>query len=108
LRVLVTAASGGVGVWTVQLAKLAGAYVVATCGTGNVDVVRGLGADEVLDYRKTDIAAWVAEDRQREFDIVIDCVGKKVLEECWTVVKEGGILNRYAIACFSLPGCNMY
>lgn len=50
-NVLITAASGGVGHYTVQLAKLGNAHVTATCGARNMDLVGSLGADEVLDYR---------------------------------------------------------
>jgi NADPH:quinone reductase-like Zn-dependent oxidoreductase len=54
-RVFVTAASGGAGVWMVQLAKWAGAEVIGTCSPANVEMVRWLGADAVLDYTKNDI-----------------------------------------------------
>jgi NADPH:quinone reductase-like Zn-dependent oxidoreductase len=50
-NVLVTAASGGVGVYAVQLAKLGNHHVTATCGARNIDLVKDLGADEVLDYK---------------------------------------------------------
>jgi len=91
-RVFVTAASGGVGVWMVQLAKWAGAEVVASCSGGNVEWVRGLGADVVLDYRKVDFRAWVGEGppEERRADVVVDCYGGQVLEDAWWVVKEGG------------------
>jgi len=90
-RVFVTAASGGVGVWMVQLAKWAGAKVVATCGPDNVEWVKSLGADEVIDYTKTDITQWAAEEGHK-VDIAIDCIGRKALEDVWWVVKEGGTL----------------
>jgi glucoamylase len=91
-RVLVTAASGGVGVWLVQLGKLAGCEVVGTCGTGNVEFVKGLGATEVVDYQAKGLKEWVEEDEKRKVDVVIDCVGGKVLEESWSCIKDGGIL----------------
>jgi len=90
-RVFVTAASGGVGVWMVQLAKWAGAKVVATCGPDNVEWVKSLGADEVIDYNKTDITQWAAGEGHK-VDIAIDCIGRKALEDAWWVVKEGGNL----------------
>jgi len=90
-RVFVTAASGGAGVWMVQLAKWAGAEVVGTCSTANVELVRSLGADVVLDYTKTDVKQWAAED-DKPADLVIDCIGGKALEDAWWVVKEGGTL----------------
>lgn len=89
-RILITNASGGVGIWAVQLAKLIGATVIGTTGTANVDFVRGLGADEVLDYRKTNIRTWAEEDPSRQVDFVLDCIGLSSLEQAWHAVKEGG------------------
>ena len=91
-RVLVTGASGGCGVWIVQLAKAAGAYVVGTCGPQNQELVRGLGADEVLDYSKTGPKAWTEADEARKVDLVVDCVGGASLDEAWTAVKDGGLV----------------
>ena len=90
-RVLVTAASGGVGLWIVQLGKLAGATVIGTCGPNNVELVKSLGASEVINYRAVDLKTWgqVAENK---VDVVIDCVGKKSLEDAWWCVKDGGSL----------------
>jgi NADPH:quinone reductase-like Zn-dependent oxidoreductase len=90
-RILVTAASGGVGVWVVQLAKWAGAYVTATCGAANIEWVKSLGADEVLDYSKTDLKQWASQEGNR-VDVAIDCIGQKSLQDAWLVVKDGGIL----------------
>ena len=91
-RVLVTAASGGCGVWAVQLAKLAGAYVIATCGPSKVELVKSLGADEVLDYSKIGLKEWVEQDPERKVDLVFDCVNPQSIEEAWLVVKRGGLL----------------
>ena len=65
LNVLVTAASGGVGHYAVQLAKLAGLHVTATCGARNAELVRGLGADEVLDYRTSEGGGTTASSTAR-------------------------------------------
>lgn len=90
-RVLITAASGGVGIWAVQLAHLSGAEVVGTCGTSNVDFVKGLGADTVLDYRSVNLLDWVSHDRAtRGFDIVLDCIGGTTLSDAWRCAREGG------------------
>jgi NADPH:quinone reductase-like Zn-dependent oxidoreductase len=92
-RVLITAASGGVGVWGVQLAHLAGAEVVGTCGPSNVDFVRSLGADTVLDYTETKILDWVSADTDREargFDVVLDCIGGQTLADSWKCARNGG------------------
>lgn len=91
-RVLVTGASGGVGVWVVQLAKAAGLYVVGTCGPSNKEYVLGLGADEVLDYSTLGPKAWAVVDEKRKVDLAIDCVGGDSLEEAWTALKDGGLV----------------
>ncbi|KAL4963857.1 NADP-dependent oxidoreductase [Aspergillus stella-maris] len=90
-KVLVTGASGGVGAWVVQLAKLVGAKVIGTCGGDNVGFVKGLGCEEVLDYRATDMKTW-AEGLEERVDVVIDCVGKKSLADAWWAVKDGGLM----------------
>jgi NADPH:quinone reductase-like Zn-dependent oxidoreductase len=96
-RVLVTAASGGVGIWMVQLATWAGAHVTGTCGSGNIDYVMSLGAREVLDYRTVKLSEWVAVNpSKKKFDIVLDCVGGKSIEEAWRVAKAGGVVNSIA------------
>ncbi|KAJ5954089.1 hypothetical protein N7501_008368 [Penicillium viridicatum] len=90
-RVLVTAASGGVGIWLVQLASLLGAEVVATCGARNVEFVKSLGAKEVLDYRVADLKEW-ARSPAKKVDVVVDCVGGKALGDAWWTVKDGGVV----------------
>ncbi|GAU37969.1 hypothetical protein TSUD_269840 [Trifolium subterraneum] len=71
-NVLVTAASGGVGLYAVQLAKLGNNHVTATCGARNLDFVKGLGADEVLDY-KTQEGASLKSPSGKKYDAVIHC-----------------------------------
>ncbi|KAH7864787.1 hypothetical protein Vadar_033827 [Vaccinium darrowii] len=71
-NVLVTAASGGVGHYAVQLAKLGYAHVTATCGARNLELVKSLGADEVLDYKMPDGAA-LRSPSGRKYDAVIHC-----------------------------------
>ncbi|KAL2822880.1 putative zinc-binding oxidoreductase [Aspergillus granulosus] len=90
-RVLITAASGGVGVWLVQVGKLLGAEVIGTCGPRNVEFVKGLGASEVLDYRTTDFKAW-ASDEKNKVDLIIDCIGGKSLEDAWWTLKDNGTI----------------
>jgi len=71
-NILVTAASGGVGVYAVQLAKLGNNHVTATCGARNIDLIKSLGADEVLDY-KTPEGASLKSPSGRKYDAVIHC-----------------------------------
>ncbi|OIW05534.1 hypothetical protein TanjilG_23320 [Lupinus angustifolius] len=71
-NILITAASGGVGHYAVQLAKLGNTHVTATCGARNIDFVKGLGADEVLDY-KTPEGAALKSPSGRKYDAVIHC-----------------------------------
>jgi NADPH:quinone reductase-like Zn-dependent oxidoreductase len=86
-RLLVHGGAGGVGSLAVQLGHWAGAYVVATTSTTNVDFVRSLGADEVVDYTTTNFEAVV-----RDVDVVFDAVGGEVTDRSWGVLKPGGIL----------------
>ncbi|KAJ8102490.1 hypothetical protein POJ06DRAFT_244773 [Lipomyces tetrasporus] len=91
-RVLVTAASGGVGMWVTQLlAKLLGATVIGTCGPDNVSLVQSLGAGEVLNYRETNLLEWGARPGNK-VDVVIDCIGRKSLEDAWWTVRDGGVV----------------
>jgi NADPH:quinone reductase-like Zn-dependent oxidoreductase len=84
-RVLILGASGAVGSAAVQMADAMGAHVTATCSQGNAELVRGLGADEVIDYRTTDVSrSGVA------FDIVMDCVGATTFAACLPILRPGG------------------
>ncbi|CAK9140898.1 unnamed protein product [Ilex paraguariensis] len=71
-NILITAASGGVGHYAVQLAKLGNTHVTATCGARNIDLVKSLGADEVLDYKTPDGAVLKSPSGQK-YDAVIHC-----------------------------------
>lgn len=85
-RVLIHAGAGGVGSFAVQFAKWKDAHVIATCSTANVDFVKELGADEVVDYRQTDFT------HMKHVDTVLDTVGGEVQERSWKVIKPFGIL----------------
>src|SRR5215212_171324 len=85
-KVLVHAGSGGVGTYAIQLAKHLGATVATTAGTSNVDWVRALGADVVIDYRTQDFET-VAHD----YDVVLDTQGGDTLAKSLRVLKPGGI-----------------
>ncbi|KAH6814414.1 Oxidoreductase [Perilla frutescens var. frutescens] len=71
-NILITAASGGVGQFAVQIAKLGNAHVTASCGARNIDLVKSLGADEVLDY-KTPEGAALKSPSGKKYDAVIQC-----------------------------------
>lgn len=71
-NILITAASGGVGHYAVQLAKLGNTHVTATCGERNLDLVKNLGADEVIDYKTPDGAA-LKSPSGKKYDAVIHC-----------------------------------
>jgi NADPH:quinone reductase-like Zn-dependent oxidoreductase len=84
-RVLIHGAAGGVGSFAVQLAAWRGAHVTATASQANLDFVRGLGADEVIDHR-----ARRFEDVVRDIDVMFDTVGGETLRRSWGLVKRGG------------------
>jgi NADPH:quinone reductase-like Zn-dependent oxidoreductase len=85
-RVLINGASGGVGTWAVQIAKAMGAHVTAVCSTGNVELMRTLGADEVVDYRNADFVAGGAR-----FDVLFDNIANRTLAECKSVLTKNGV-----------------
>jgi NADPH:quinone reductase-like Zn-dependent oxidoreductase len=85
-KVLVHAGSGGVGTIAIQLAKHLGAHVATTTSTANVDWVKALGADVVVDYRRDDFAAIL-----RDYDVVLDGLGGQTLHQSLRVLKPGGI-----------------
>lgn len=84
-QVLVNGASGGVGTFAVQIAKMFGAEVTGVCGPNNVELVQQLGADRVVDYTKTDFT-----QESRQYDIVLDAVAKSSYTACRRVLKPNG------------------
>jgi NADPH:quinone reductase-like Zn-dependent oxidoreductase len=85
-KVLIHAGSGGVGTYAIQLAKHLGATVATTTGTGNVEWVRDLGADVVIDYRSQAFETLV-----HDYDVVLDSQGGDTLAKSLRVLKPGGI-----------------
>jgi NADPH:quinone reductase-like Zn-dependent oxidoreductase len=85
--VLINGASGGVGTFAVQIAKSFGAKVTAVCSTRNVDMVRGLGADTVIDYTKEDFTR-----SGRRYDLMLDIAGSKSWSECRRILKPEATL----------------
>ena len=86
-RVLIHGAAGGVGHFAVQLAKVAGAEVFATASSSDVQFLRELGADRVINYRSEPFEEAVAD-----VDLVLDLIGGQTQERSWTVLKEGGTI----------------
>jgi NADPH:quinone reductase-like Zn-dependent oxidoreductase len=86
-KVLIHAGSGGVGTFAIQLAKHLGATVATTTSTANVDLVKSLGADIVVDYKKDDF-----EKVLSGYDVVLNSLGKDTLEKSLQVLKPGGKL----------------
>ena len=83
--ILIQGGAGGVAAFAIQLAKHIGARVISTCSTGNLDYVRGLGADEVIDYKTTDFTKVV-----KNCDAVFETVGDDVATRSFAVLKPGG------------------
>jgi len=100
-NVLVYGASGSVGVFAVQLAKHFGARVTGVCSTANLDMVRSLGADAVIDYTKEDFSK-----SGRVYDMVFDTVGKAGFSRSLKSLKRGGAFVEIAMSggLLSIPG----
>src|SRR5438132_354073 len=84
-KVLINGASGGVGTFAVQIAKSMGADVTGVCSTRNVDLVRSLGADHVIDYTKEDFTKG-----EQRYDVILDNVPNHSLSECRRVLNPDG------------------
>jgi NADPH:quinone reductase-like Zn-dependent oxidoreductase len=94
-NVLIYGASGSVGTAAVQLAKYFGAEVTGVCSTSNVEMVKSIGADRVIDYTQDDFT-----HSGEAYDIIIDTVGKTTFSQCRRLLKPNG---RYVLAVFGLP-----
>jgi NADPH:quinone reductase-like Zn-dependent oxidoreductase len=86
-KILIIGASGAVGTAAIQLAKHLGAIVTGVCSTENVDLVKALGADYVIDYTKEDFAK-----KNHNYDMVFDTVNKAPVKDCMKSLSNNGIL----------------
>jgi NADPH:quinone reductase-like Zn-dependent oxidoreductase len=84
--VLIYGASGSIGTAAVQLAAAVGAHITAVCNTRSVEVVKGLGADEVIDYTQQDFT-----ENGQTYDIIFDAVGKHSFKRCRGSLQPGGV-----------------
>lgn len=94
-NVLINGASGGVGTNAVQIAKALGATVTGVCSTANLDMVRSIGADDVIDYTKEDFTR-----TEQRYDLIADVVAKSSFSDCEPILKPNG---RYVTTAFT-PG----
>ncbi|MEN3313564.1 MAG: hypothetical protein V7645_2893 [Actinomycetota bacterium] len=86
-RVLIIGASGGVGTFAVQIARSFGADVTGVCSTRNVDLVRSIGADQVIDYTREDFTR-----TGKTYDLIFDSAGYRSLSDCRRLLGSNGIL----------------
>jgi len=94
-KVLVFGASGGIGTYAVQLAKIFGAEVTGVCSTKKIDLVKSLGADKVIDYTKEDFTK-----RDEVYDVIFDTIGKSSVSGSRRSLKKEGF---YIFTTFGLP-----
>jgi NADPH:quinone reductase-like Zn-dependent oxidoreductase len=85
-QVLINGASGGIGTFAVQLAKYFGAQVTGVCSSANVEMVRSLGADQVIDYAQEDFT-----QAGQTYDVIFDAVAKSSFSRCKGSLKQGGL-----------------
>ena len=85
-KILINGAAGGVGTFAVQIAKSFGAEVTGVCSTRNVDMVRSIGANQVIDYTREDFTT-----SGQRYDLIFDCVGNHSLSACRRVLNPNGI-----------------
>lgn len=86
-KVLINGASGGVGTFAVQIAKVLGAEVTGVCSTTNIDLVHSIGADHVIDYTQDDFTR-----NEQEYDLIFDNVGNRSLSDCRRALTRQGML----------------
>jgi NADPH:quinone reductase-like Zn-dependent oxidoreductase len=86
-KILIHGGAGGVGTFAVQLARWHGAHVIATAAGESADLVKGLGAQRVIDYKTEKF-----EEELSDIDVVLDCIGGDVQARSWQVLRRGGVM----------------
>ncbi|MBI2600454.1 NADP-dependent oxidoreductase [Candidatus Daviesbacteria bacterium] len=97
-KILITGGAGGIGTIAIQLAKSLGAYVATTVGSKDIEYVKSLGADEVIDYQ-----AQIFEQVLKDFDAVFDTVGGETSDKSFQVLKKGGVI----VSMFGAPNAEL-
>lgn len=86
-KILITGASGGVGIMAIQIAKSLDAYVIGTASKANLQTLTAMGADEAIDYTEGDFS-----EKAKDVDVLLDTVGGETLSKAYKIVKRGGKL----------------
>jgi NADPH:quinone reductase-like Zn-dependent oxidoreductase len=85
-KVMIYGASGGIGTYAVQIAKAFGAKVTGVCSTANIELVKSLGAEEVIDYTREDLSK-----ENTTYDVIFDTIGKAPITQCVNMLEEKGM-----------------
>jgi NADPH:quinone reductase-like Zn-dependent oxidoreductase len=92
-RLFINGATGSVGLWMLQLARLANLTTIATASSKNMNLVKDFGASEIIDYTKTSPAEYISKDESRKFDYVFNAVGGPITALWPTLRKNGSLLT---------------
>jgi|KBSSwiStaDraftv2_1062776.scaffolds.fasta_scaffold01758_11 NADPH:quinone reductase-like Zn-dependent oxidoreductase len=106
-QILINGGAGGVGSYAIQLGRVAGARVAATASAGNLDYLRSLGAERVIDYRNEDVAAAVRVWAPHGVDAVLDTVGQGSLPNAVELTRAGGVVSPVATLIEGEPTYNV-
>jgi len=102
-KVFINGGSGGCGLFAIQIAKYMGCYVAVTCSTRNVELCRGLGADEVIDYTAVDDLVGTLKEKGVVYDHVLDLIGlpSELYYQCHHFLRPGGVFAQVGASAFT-------